>query len=672
MARPRIIGLLLGLLTLLVYLPVWNNGFIAYDDPDYLVENRMVQSGLTWAGVKWAFTTWHADNWHPLTWLSHMLDCELFGPEAGAHHFMNVLLHAACALVLFQVWRRLTGDLWPAALVAALFAWHPLHVESVAWASERKDVLSTLFGLLTLWAYVGYAAPTANRHSNRRTLYGAAVLCFVLSLLAKPMLVTLPFVLVLLDWWPLRRLSGSQPDEAGPHPAWFPQLSVLVRLLAEKLPFLVLSAASCVITYLAQREQGAVVSLEESPLALRCGNAVVAYARYLLKMIWPFDLAVVYPLPRTLNGSQVALAGLVLLLISAWVLKQGRRPHLLVGWLWYLGTLVPVIGLVQVGGQAMADRYTYFPLTGIFVMLAWEGRAWLVQRKSRVPLATAAAALALAGCLILTNLQVRYWRDTETLFARAIEVTSDNPVAYTHLAGALARKGQTETAVELYRESLRLGPNQPAAHNNLANLLNALGQTNEALAHLQTARNLKPDDPVVLWNLGLQYAAREQYDTAMEYFSQAARLAPAHPRPRLLSARTQARRGLVRDALVHLEAALRLDPNHLDSLLLLARLRAAEADPTIRNGATAVQFAEHANALSHGQSPAALDILAMAYAEAGRFAEARTALEQAIRLLPADAENSVRDALQDRLRLYQSNSPYRETRAGWATGSAAE
>ena len=351
MSRPRLIALLLALITLLVYLPVTHSSFLDYDDDDYITNNQMVQNGLTLAGIQWAFTTAHASNWHPLTWLSHMTDCELFGLNPAAHHFVNVLFHAANAVLLFTLVLRLTGALWPAAFVAALFAWHPLHVESVAWVAERKDVLSTFFALLSLLSYVRYAK------ENRRRCFWVALACFALGLMAKPMLVTLPFVMLLLDFWPVQRFNGS----------------TVQRLLIEKIPFFTLAAISCIVTFLVQRNM-AVASLELVPMGFRLENVPVAYVAYLSKLIWPSNLAVIYPMPSDfqLPPMKVALAVTLLIFVSAIVwLNRKRTPYLPVGWLWFLGTLVPVIGLVQVGTQAFADRYTYFPAIGLFFMVAF-------------------------------------------------------------------------------------------------------------------------------------------------------------------------------------------------------------------------------------------------------------------------------------------------------------
>ena len=404
--------LLLVLGTLAVYLPAAQHGFTLYDDGDYVTENPMVQNGLTWAGVKWAFTTWHAGNWHPLTWLSHMADCQMAGSNAGVPHCVNILFHAANAVLLFALLLRLTrlradasarqaGAIWPSAFAAALFAWHPLHVESVAWISERKDVLSTFFALLTLLAYTkavtsGKGQVTGKDTSRtfvmspvtRHLSLLPALLFFALGLMSKPMLVTLPFVMLLLDYWPLNRIRSSEFGTRN-----------FIKLLLEKWPFFALSAASCVVTFLCQHHGGAVATLENVPLDFRLENVPVAYARYLLKMIWPAHLAVFYPLDL-LSGLEVAVAVAVLIAISGLAWRARRScPYWLVGWLWFLGTLVPVIGLVQVGGASMADRYTYFPSIGIFLAVALGVRDGAERFQVSKPIVGTIAGLVLAACL---------------------------------------------------------------------------------------------------------------------------------------------------------------------------------------------------------------------------------------------------------------------------------
>src|SRR5579859_1485415 len=439
MSRPRIVCALLALVTLLVYLPVRHYAFTNYDDSDYVTQNAVVQSGLSWTGIKWAFTTTAANNWHPLTWLSLMLDCQLFGVNAGAEHLVNVVFHTINTALLFLLLLRMTNAFWPSAIIAALFAWHPLHVESVAWVAERKDVLSAFFGLLALQAYVGYvqkrpgagnpepkagtAMPVPDSRRSTRD-YSLALFFFACGLMAKPMLVTLPFVFLLLDYWPLQRV----PEFELRWLRW-------ARLVREKCPFFLLAAVSCIVTLLAQ--QGGVAPLEGDSLHSRVGNAAVAYVKYLFKTVYPVDLAVPYPLPRTTPWEQVAGAMVVLAAISVLVWRMRvSKPYLLTGWLWYLGMLVPVIGLVQVGSQALADRYTYLPLIGVFLGVTFGVVEWVKRLRLKSTVLMPVVILVLGGCLFATARQLCYWQNSEALFAHTIAVTKDNLLAQNNLGTA--------------------------------------------------------------------------------------------------------------------------------------------------------------------------------------------------------------------------------------------
>jgi tetratricopeptide (TPR) repeat protein len=643
MARPRFVCLILALVTLLLYLPVWQYGFLVYDDDLYVTENWRVQAGLSWAGVKWAFSGLHASNWHPLTWVSHMLDCELFGMNPGPHHGINVLLHCANAVLLFLLLWQLTQALWPAAFVAALFAWHPLHIESVAWIAERKDVLCALFGLLSLRAYARYAQSKAQAH------YALALLWFALGLMAKPMLVTLPFVFLLLDVWPLARLNLRNIRI----PEWR-------RLALEKWPFFLLTAASCVVTFVAQREE-AMMDLEHRPFGARVANAVVAYSSYLMKTVWPADLAIIYPLPEQLAWWKVALSGAVLLTLSvlAW---RGRtaRPSLLIGWLWFLGMLVPVIGLVQVGRQAMADRYTYLPLIGVFIAIAYGARDLRSPFPAWRPVL---ATVVLAGCVVGTYVQLMRWRDNQTLFAHTVAVTAENPVARVNLGVALEEAGRTNDALVQYREALRIDPNRPAVHNNIANVLSGLGKPEEALAHYGEALRLKPNAPLAHLNLGTTLVELGRHDEGMRHYAKAARLAPDDPRAPYLLGKGLLKRGQTAEAIAQLREALRRHPSDVRALVLLAKVLASDANADVRDGREAVAAAERATDLTGGEQPHVLDVLAMAYAEAGRFEEAQRAAQRAVELLAQGGWQAEATAIRQRLELYRSRQPYREAKA---------
>jgi protein O-mannosyl-transferase len=638
-SRPRFICLALALVTLLAYLPVHRDGFILYDDGDYLTQNPVVQAGLTWAGVKWAFTTWHACNWHPLTWLSHMLDCELFGLDAGAHHLVNVLLHAGSAAVLFLWLFYLTDALWPAALVAALFAWHPLRVESVAWAAERKDTLSTLLAMLSLWAYARFA-----RERHRRA-FVLALVFFALGLLAKPMLVTLPCVFLLLDFWPLRRF-----EKTG-----------LLRLAREKWPFFALAAGSCVVTYLSQRV-AAVQSLHQWPLSMRLGNSLLAYGQYLFKAVYPAGLTVIYPLPLVLPAAQVAGSALLLLAIS-WGVWRARRdsPFLLTGWCWFLGALVPVIGLVQVGRQAYADRYTYLPLVGIFIAVVFGAAKLAARWRVRPPVLGLLAGAALAGCLLATEHQLQYWRDDESLWRHAVDVTRRNVTAHINLGVTFEAENRRPEALSEYLKALRADSFSAAAHNNLANFLDVSGDVPAALEHYREALRLDSRAPLAHCNLGTALVKLKDFAGAAAEYAEAARLAPDDPRPHYLMGKAALKQGDSPAAVAHFRDALRRDPNDVQALTFLARTLAADPDPRVRNGAEALACAGRADDLTGGALPFVVDTLALAEAEAGNFEQAQQTGRKAIEL--AGGQTNLVGGLEAHLQAYASRHPWREPAA---------
>lgn len=655
MFRPRVIALLLGLITLLAYLPALHNGFVNYDDETYVTKNPMVQSGLTWAGIQWAFTTFHFSNWHPLTWISYMVDCQLFRLNPAGHHLGNLLLHATNTSLLFVLLWRLTGRLGASAFVAALFAWHPLHVESVAWISERKDVLSMFFGLLALLSYVCYVQSAPGGEASERAatnavpsrhpavFYGLSLVFFALSLMSKSMLVTLPFVMLLLDYWPL------------------PRTRTLARCLLEKSPFLLMSAIVSVLTVLAQRTE-AMATLAKYSLSLRCGNVVVAYADYLEKTIWPVHLAVFYPLSKTIPWPEIVLAASVLLVISAVVFLGARKqPWLLVGWLWYLGTLVPVIGLVQVGDQALADRYTYFPLIGIFwaVTLAAGEFARRFQRPNQM--LAPVAGLILFACLLLTEKQLGYWRDSQTLFTHALAVTKDNALAHLNMGAMYQDRHESARALAEYQEVLRLAPGRHEAYNNISRILSDEGKLTEALEYSRVALQLNPKSPSAHDSLGIILIQLGRFDEAKTEFAEALRLdatyAPAH----FQLGRALLKQGRDAEALPPFREALRLEPDNFPMLLQVARVLAGDENPQARNGAEAVVLAQRAAQLAGGEQPVVLDTLAAAYAEAGRFDEAVQTQQRAVELARASGSNDDMPAMQQRLELYQSRQPWRES-----------
>jgi tetratricopeptide (TPR) repeat protein len=536
-------------ITLVIYGQVEGFSFVNYDDNLYVTDNEHVQAGLTLDGLRWAFTTGGASNWHPVTWLSHMLDVTWFGERSGAHHLVNVLLHAVAAVLLFRVLKNMTAAVWPSALAAALFAVHPLHVESVAWVSERKDVLSAVFWLLTLSAYHAFVKrPSAGR-------YAATLLLFAVGLMAKPMLVTLPAVLLLLDYWPLRRYTGSRPLAA----------QVFSRVI-EKAPLLVLAAASCVVTFLVQRQGQSVASVDVLPLTLRVENAVVSYARYLLMTVWPRGLAVFYPHPGpALPGWQVVLALVVLAAITAMAAARARRsPYLLVGWLWYVGTLVPVIGLVQVGGQALADRYTYIPLIGVFIMGAWG--AGELGARARVPKPVWAAAAGIAVVLLAAGaaVQTSYWRDSITLMEHALRVTGRNFLAHKNLGVALAEQKRYEEAIQQYRQGIAIKPDDPELYYNLGNALDEMGRSDEAIAAYRKALEVEPDHAESHYNLGNTLARKGDYDGAIEHYRGVLGIDPGHLSARVNLGNALAAEKRFEEAVAEYRNGIAIHPNESD------------------------------------------------------------------------------------------------------------
>ncbi|MGA8893288.1 MAG: tetratricopeptide repeat protein [Anaeromyxobacteraceae bacterium] len=517
---PPLLGAAIFALALVVYRATFGFGFVNVDDQTYLTSNAVVQGGLSWAGVRWAFGAMHGSNWHPLTWLSHMADVSLFGMDAGMHHAVSVAIHAVNGVLLLAWLRGATGSTWRSALAAALFAVHPLHVESVAWVAERKDVLSTCFWLVALIAWTGWV------RKKRAWRYGIVVVAFALGLLAKPMVVTLPFVLLLVDAWPLGRLGGLQPDAPFDlRRAW--------PLLREKLPLLALSVASSVVTVVAQREV-AMSSLEGIPIGDRLANAVVSVAAYLGQTFWPSGLAAFYPHP-SIGGVPFAawlVVGSAILVLALSVVAFACRrscPWLPWGWLWFLGTLVPVIGIVQVGVQARADRYTYIPSVGILVAVSWTV-GWLAgASRARRIAASAASVAALAALSVAASAQAETWRSSEPLWRHAIAVTERNWAAWAGLGDALHETGRMEESVAAGQQSLRMNPRNARAWNVVGIGLAQLGQMDEAARHLRQAIELDPRYGEAWYNLGISYGVQGDHARAAQALARAAALEPDNP-----------------------------------------------------------------------------------------------------------------------------------------------
>jgi len=489
-----VIAGLLAAVTLVTYTPAFKAEFVDYDDTDYVTQNPHVLPGLTKAGIVWAFTELHGEHtyWHPITWLSHMLDCQLFGLNAGAHHAVNVAFHTVNVVLLFLLLFRLTGTVGRSAVVAALFALHPLQVDTVAWVAERKNLLSTLFFLLTLWAYAGYvrnqpkagervdAAGVMVRARNFRLInYFLALVLFALALMSKPSVVTLPCVLLLLDYWPLQRLQLSELST---------QRSTMVRLLLEKVPFFMLAAAVSVTTVLSNRQIGSISSSVDLPFTLRLTNALVSYGRYLRKAFWPDDLAVLYPYPKSWPVEQVLFTAVLLLGISAWVVWNWKRqPYLLMGWCWFVGMLVPTIGLIQAGAQSMANWFVYIPLIGLFLLITWGVADWRSRHPNQSALLIAVSTALLAGCFVVTRTQLRYWQNHVALFERALAVTPPNFLALCGLGAALERAGRIEEATLRYRQALQFAPEHANANYNLGNSLSKEKRYAEAVHYYERA-----------------------------------------------------------------------------------------------------------------------------------------------------------------------------------------
>jgi tetratricopeptide (TPR) repeat protein len=587
--------ILLGAVTLAVYASLLRSDFTRYDDDRYITRNSNVQRGLTWKGFLWTFNIGYASNWHPLTWLSHMLDVELFGLRPAGHHATSLVFHLVNVLLLFFFLKRISGRLWESAFVAALFAVHPLHVESVAWIAERKDVLSTTLGLLTLWTYAAYVGSPSPRR------YASLIGLFALGLMAKPMLVTLPFVLLLLDYWPLRRFQ-AQKIKSRRWPGW--------RLIWEKIPLFILAAASCVATTIAQQKGGALSPQELLPLGVRVANALTSYGRYILLTVWPAKLAVLYPHPGAgLPIWQPVVSALALISLTYALIRVRRKfPYLIMGWLWYLGTLVPVIGLVQVGSQAMADRYTYLPLVGLFVAATWGVRDLTVKTLKKPEKRIA----VLAGLLIIVlaaraRVQAGTWRNTETLFRQAIAVTKGNSIAHNSLGEALLLKGELDEAIVHFREALRIDPGYAFAHFNLAHAFSLRGNWEEAVPHYQKGLEIRPQDVAALSELGIAFSKLGNWEEAMACFQEALRIKPDDPNNRYRLALAFIGGQDYESAVEQFSEVLRIKPDwpeahHNMSVALLELGRTEEA---IRHSRAALNLRPDYG-LAHGELAAAL------------------------------------------------------------------
>jgi protein O-mannosyl-transferase len=600
----------LAVVTWVVFAQTLRYDFVNYDDPHYVYQNARISSGINFANLAWAFSHIHSENWHPLTTITHMLDCQLHGLNAGWHHFTNVLLHAIAVVLLFVALHQMTGALWRSAFVSALFAVHPLHAESVAWIAERKDVLSAVFFMLTLLAYLHYTrAPSIGR-------YLALAVVVALGLMSKPMLVTLPFVLLLLDYWPLGRFEARRSNTRRQ----------VLQLVLEKIPLIALSAVSSMVTFLAQR--GAIGWTEQLPMSARINNAIVSYVIYIRQMFWPAKLAVFYPHPEHRSSTWeigVALTILAGITAAAFVLRK-TAPYFITGWLWYLGMLVPVIGLLQVGWQGHADRYTYLPQIGLYIAVTWAvtdlTRSWRFQR----------AALGVAAVLIVGTLSCRawlqtsYWRDSETLFTHALAVTNNNDVALNNLGIIFLDKGQLDDAISKLQAAIDLRPENAPAHDNLAKALLKKGQVAEAMDHYRKFLELEPAN----------VEARNTLGTAL------------------------IQQGHVREAIHQWQKALATQPENGNAASNLAWVFATCPEDSIRDGTRAAELGERALRISGGKIPMIYKVLAAAYAEIGRFADAVETAQRGAQLATGQGNPALAAELENNIALYQSGRPLRD------------
>ena len=693
--RTMLVCGLLSAVTLATFWPVTRHDFVNYDDDRYVTANAHVKQGLTWGTLAWSFQARDAVYWHPVTWVSHLLDVRLFGLNAGRHHLVSLLFHTANTVLLFLLLQHLTGAAWRSAFVAALFALHPLHVQSVAWVAERKDVLSAFCFFLTLLAYARYAeqskvlslkskvqgpdagvqSPGADvsritYHVSRFThhasrYYLLALLFFALGLMSKPMLITLPFVLLLLDYWPLQRCQSASRSLKPPARKFHPSSFILHPLLLEKLPFFALSAGLFVATFVANSQHRAVRAFKVLPFMVRLDNAIVAGAAYLGKMFWPVHLSVFYPLRLDLPAGTVLGAAVVLIGLTAWAVYGWRhRPYLAVGWFWFFGMLIPVLGLVQVGGHQMADRYTYLPLIGIFLMLTWEIVERVAARASlsalspgavasmgdlrpsgqpsaqmpafpvkvRTVLALVAGAV-LAFCALETRHQLGYWRDSLTLFGRALELDSGNEIALNNYCLELFSQGKYEEAAGRLSDALRAKPKLVPALVQLGIARSMQGRTNEAMRAFSAAVQEAPDYASARGNFGYFLSQQGWNVEAVRELQAAVRLQPDYPGGFAMLANACQRLGRTAEAIAYYREAIRLQPDNLALLNNFAWLLAASPDARLRNGQEAMLRAVRACELTKYQHPLALTTLAAACAEAGRFQEAIGYAEQAQALL---------------------------------------
>jgi protein O-mannosyl-transferase len=705
------ICLFLAAIVWLVFGQTVHFAFVGYDDSVYVFENPAVTGGLSLNGVKWAFTHVVASNWHPLTMLSHMLDCQLYGLNAGRHHLTNVLLHTASVILLFLVLRQMTGKVWRSAMVAAVFAIHPLRAESVAWVAERKDVLSGLFFMLTLWAYVRYAS----RPFSLGRYFGVAIL-FALGLLCKPMLVTLPFVLLLLDYWPLGRFQLT---------SFRATLRAVGPLFREKIPFFVLAAILSVVGFIAQAN--ARIALESLPLTSRLANTIISYGTYVWEMVWPRNLGAHYPFVSAVPIWQIGSVAALLFTFTVLAIRMARRKaYILVGWLWYFGMLVPVIGLVQVGSQSHADRYTYLPQIGLYLLLTWAATDLCARWRCRHMMLGAASATILIALIFCARVQASYWQNSELLWTHTLACDSNNAYAHDnlgralydlgrqedamvhfrqalqinpryaaaqndlglalfqmgqrdegiihlrqasqinpqdakihdHLGNALLSLGRTDEAIIQFRQALQINPKDADAENDLGFALFQIGQKDEAITHLRQALQINPQDGKRENNLGFALFQSGQQDEAIVHFQRVLQISPDDANARGILGRALLQAGREGEAIVQFQEALQINPRQPEIQNTLAWVLATAPLATLRDGRRAVALAEQVNQTAGGENPLYLRTLAAAEAEAGRFDDAVRTAQKARELAQAAGQSGLVEQLNGELKFYLAKLPF--------------
>lgn len=632
--------------TIALYFQVTGFDFLNFDDPSYVYENDTVKQGITWHGIVWAFGGQHAANWHPLTWISHMLDCQLFGLEPGAAHFHNVLLHGAAGTLLFLLLNRITRSTWRSAFVAALFLWHPMHVESVAWIAERKDVLSAFYFMATLIAYVIYVEQKSHSRTKpltrSRLYYVAAIILFALGLLAKPMLVTLPFVLLLLDAWPLGRLTNTSA----------------AALIKEKIPFFLLAIAISVITFFAQRAGGAVVKLDAFPLTDRIGNSLIAYTRYLQKLLWPSDLSFFYIMPPQVDWAFVASAVALLLILTGVALAAWRKmPWATIGWFWFVGMLVPVIGIVQVGHMALADRYSYLPSIGLFIAITWTicefTKTW--SQRKLVPLFGAGALAAYAA---ISETQISYWQNSGTLAQHALDIDPNNFVAHHKLGMFLFRQHHSDLALEELTRAIDLHPGDPAFYHSVAFVLLDLHEPAKAEAALKQTLQLDPNDALAICTLGTLDVNKGLFAEGIALIKRSIDLKPKQPEFRYELARSLVAANHLAEAIQEYRATLQIDPDYLPAEKELAWLLATCPQPELRNAKEALAIAQRLIDKGGKDDPSILSIADVASGESGDFTNAITFAESARFLYFQRGDTNSAAQADKRIELYRQQKPF--------------